>query len=555
MTEHTFNYQQLDIANEGGYIVAKPKLGEEDSVTQWNNGLKPADTFLHTDSYSTFQNDKIILLLGRRGTGKTAIIRMLDHEITTGQMKQYSLSCIVDSEDAFSELSTQIRSSPFFDFPSPDLINLLKNKWHFLFKIFIMQSLFDKNKHIAAKAKTQDLFVIKNYLQQEGLLDKGDALITTDPLLWFSNTIVEELIKIEYNHQKLGAVIAGLVKKSLTVEFKEAEKALKRILDKEIFPALIMLDSLERYDINDRITQNIIVSLLEAARGLYNNKSLKILAKVALPSEIKPYLILENADKYESMTIEIKWSYKNLLTMLAKRFYQNFEKNITHEELEKVGYKDGRNYIYEYIPDVVLTRGHIPIDTLIYVMRHTQKVPRQVIQLFNLIFTYADEVHDVSRIKESEIIRKGVHIRLDTLISGVFCIYNAIQPQLDSVLRSILTDMYSEFSHEELDKAIRDNKEIWKPLGLTKERIIELMLETGILGILVNNAENGEQEHSNIRICEGEFQYQLAKSRMNWSRRSTFVIHPMFYEEYRCYVDLNTFCYPRPEEEERIHYS
>lgn len=78
--------------NDNNYVISKENLtklsktyfpqnatnnyiGDSDAVYEWEKDKNLArHMFLHTDAYHEFLNDNSLILLGRTGTGKTAIM-------------------------------------------------------------------------------------------------------------------------------------------------------------------------------------------------------------------------------------------------------------------------------------------------------------------------------------------------------------------------------------------------------------------------------------------------------------------------------------------------
>jgi predicted Ser/Thr protein kinase len=66
------------------YSVPKHFFGQEDASAEWMDPKQSAALFFHTESYTEFKKRDCLYLFGRRGTGKTALIRMLDYESNNG---------------------------------------------------------------------------------------------------------------------------------------------------------------------------------------------------------------------------------------------------------------------------------------------------------------------------------------------------------------------------------------------------------------------------------------------------------------------------------------
>src|SRR5262245_25947645 len=74
-------------------------LGEEEAAAEWNESTRPARTFVRLETYGALQDPRSLYLFGRRGTGKTTYLRMLDYEVRSGRSRQYAVSRVLNSQD------------------------------------------------------------------------------------------------------------------------------------------------------------------------------------------------------------------------------------------------------------------------------------------------------------------------------------------------------------------------------------------------------------------------------------------------------------------------
>ena len=77
LNEHKDNLAQMTNV-DAVYCDPKLYLGSIDADKEWNDNVEAAQRkFLHTKSYHDFLSDDALILLGRTGTGKTAILRCI----------------------------------------------------------------------------------------------------------------------------------------------------------------------------------------------------------------------------------------------------------------------------------------------------------------------------------------------------------------------------------------------------------------------------------------------------------------------------------------------
>lgn len=207
-----------------------------------------------------------------------------------------------------------------------------------------------------------------------------------------------------------------------------------------------------------------------------------------------------------------------------------------------------RKFLYELLPKTVVTKNGFEMDTLTYIIRHTQKKPRQIIQLMNIVLSYAAKINGEtpSRISGSSIVN-GIHARLDILAKGSLDAYQQIYPNITKVVQKSFTNAKCYFGHSEFDKYIKESNSLWRQDQFTKYDIQALILGTGTVGVVKKkNSFKGKE------IWETAFEYQIKGTLEANNNVKEYAIHPMFYNFFECQVDRNIMIYPQPQEQEEI---
>lgn len=529
------------------YIAPKPFLGEEDAKNEWNDSKEPEITFLHTDIYNIFKKPENIYLFGRRGSGKTAIVRMLRYEIRHKLIDNYNFVWLIDQEETYNDLAINIRFSPLSSLPKKELIHVLKENWRWVIYISAMCSVCKEYSY----RNIPEISKILKFLQDSNLINEGKSFVK--PLKMLSDILQTALEEVEYNELKIALAIAKITKKLITPDFFEAKEALIKYLKKNDKRSLVIIDSVERYELNDKISEAVVTALIETALDFYeSNHNERIFVKAAFPSEIYPHLNPLNKEKTESKNLFIIWQYKHLVCLLAKRFhrYINTESSISYYSLDE--FLVAKDYLYKYLPASIKSAPNIPFDTLSYIISHTQKKPRQVILLFNIILTLAEEIGISPDKLTEEAIIKGIHARLDILCDGAVDIYNDIYPNANKFIHRTLLNIKTYFLAPELDKRLKEVQSIKKDSELSNEEIKQLFLEAGIIGI----AESPTDFNKEKFFMEGLFEYQI-KGKITLNNETKCVIHPMFFQQLQVNADMDVLIYPKPseiEEKETLKY-
>jgi hypothetical protein len=530
-------------------------LGDEDASVEWSRDEKPVNLFLHTETYNSFKEDHFLFLFGRRGTGKTAIIRMLQYEIRANLLKGYNYSWRINSEDAYSNLIDSLKNTIQNSDIDLSTIRDLTKKWIWLFYVSAMEAVILKHYQDVKHDKNYD--IILKYLKKQSLIiDDGNEEVKFHhtPIEKITSLLNECLSSVKNNYKEAAAisVLAQLIGHLYTCDFDKAKEALLKIISKNK-RCLILIDSIEQYYINNRTSQAITTALIKATYDAYIEASRTgLYIKVAFPSELYTYLSPQNKEKIESKNIFILWSYKDLVSLLAKRYnYMLFNANPNTGSYEDFKEEHPKEFLYQFIPGSVMARNGLNIDTLAYIIRHTQKKPRQVILLMNIIINYAmkKKGESIYSLSTGSIIN-GVHARLDILAKGALDAYEQIYPNVTLVIQKSLLNSKCYFNYSEFDKLIKESRGIRKEDCLTVNEVKSIFLGTGAVGII---CKKHFLKNLNRELWECSFEYQM-KDTIAVNNTIQFVVHPMFYSFFKCKVDRDIIIFPQPQENEEKEY-
>lgn len=514
----------------------KDIFGALDANVEWTNPKHSAATFFKSETYSDFILPSSLFLFGRRGTGKTSLLRMLDYETNFNNTTPYYHSAIIDSERNFHNLSIQFRDEVFEQLPRATFMYQVQQKWEWIIWVSAMVSI-NKTGHRSCDKITK-------YLDSEGLSDSSSSKNILQNL---ARKIEDSLNESDSPVTQTGRVLAQLIRKLFSPSFEEAKKELLNIINEIKKPLLVLVDSIEEYEIHDSVYEGITSALIQTAYEFYTKHRSSICVKVALPSEIYPRLKPFNKEKIENLNLFILWTHKDLLRFIAKRVSHTFDSNEMQNKLRDFDdYAKARIYLYSIIPDQVTCEQGIEFDTFAYILRHTQKKPRQVLQMMNVIHHTALEVNETFMSMDTSTINKGVHSHLDTIVAGSLEIYGQIFPHAAAIVERVAYEMPATFNYGELSEKLKETNSLRASAGLGKEDVLRLLLESGCLGILseeVHSLPNGTE------LKEAYFEYQI-KGILQHSNRSIFAIHPMMYQVSQIIVKTKEYIYPVPIEHE-----
>jgi hypothetical protein len=254
-----------------------------------------------------------------------------------------------------------------------------------------------------------------------------------------------------------------------------------------------------------------------------------------------------NPDHGLGKKLFIEWKYRDLIIMIAKRYYRYLVQwtglQMVERDLARYNdYETARAFLLENLPEKMISKTtDIEMDTMSFIIMHTHKKPRQVIYIFNILLTLAKQENTLS-MDNIEIIYKGTHMRLEELVRGTLNIYNNIYPFSESIIRASLFRCPNSFDDDFL--TWRVGREASGQTQYTVKDIKEMLIACGALGI----EEERKRLPNGKELVKAEFQYQVP-SLLFPSEGSRYVIHPMFYPSLKIFIDKDKLIYPLPAEQ------
>ncbi len=535
-----------------GNLYAEKIFGDADAKNEWNeNSEESSKMFIHTESYEKFKDESLLFLLGRRGTGKTAMIKMLDYEIKNHNIKSYSYSEIFSQDDSFYKLSTTLRSDLFTGLTKQELIYTLKEKWSWIIYSTAMVAVYKSE--ATNPALQNQLSKVENYLKKNDLLPSKLQIFQKGPFQKAIQTLENEIEAIDYQPAKIFKAIIKTTKALFSTEFEEALECLVDYLKNSNKRCVVLMDSKEVYEYKDKISDAVISSLMETVLDVYSRSfQTNIYSKVAFPSEMYPHFSPTNVGKTIGKTHFIMWRFKDIISFVAKRYHRLLEHSslLSNSEcesnMEKDCYEDAHDFIYCYLPPTIESYNEVVFDTIAYIVKHSQKKPRQIIQLFNIIFSLAKQNNIKFDALTETCIKEGVNIKLELLTSEVYDMYSKIFPDAGEIIRKTFKNTSNIFRLKDVHTLLKDSSQTLAKQSMDREDAERLFLESGLIGIVQNKSKI---KSSSKILVEALFEYQV-KDTLSINHKDELVLHPMFYQSLHILAEKNSFIYPKPAEDE-----
>lgn len=557
-------------------------LGEVDAWGEWKKDRDLArHMFLHTDAYTEFLKDSSLILLGRTGVGKTAILLSAEEHMKNGENCRENFSSVtnIDTTELLIYLSNCIELSTL----SPITISSEIKK---IINVFITTAIM-KDIVLNSSCKNQELKIIEKYLDDNGFIKHSN---------WknFISIFLDETENIDINNEKIETArdvtksITRIVEKFRSKGFGDAEEALGQYLSKN-GRAVVLIDSLNEYNVNNKDMVLIVKGLIEMCFHYYNNPDINILLKIALPSEIYNKVLTKLPSKEMGNTVVINWKYKELVILLALRIYAKYKAgslelfpfcekykdyDVFYADTNKEAYADSLDLISNFLPEVCPTTLTFPFLTLPYCIRHTLKKPREIIYMFNVIIDTLYKYKDVKYfVNHPEKIKETIHKTQERMIGSALSMYANTYESIYAACKLLVHNRYFVFQGKDISndikRAVYEANNVQNQLKTTADYIdngvqylldeVEfkrILLESGLVGKIANistinedNVKLGNNEKICILSANFDFNVSATAASYMFIDDDQYVFHPMCYENYLCLIDKNTLVYPIGDDE------
>lgn len=504
-------------------LEAKPSLGAiTSSLKPFGEVACEAEIELLRDHYSHYYFADVpfckttllpetYLIIGRRGTGKTALCEYFKFQNLVPD------TIAIDVYES-SVYQTIARMAMGVSATRETTIPLLKDIWEFIVWIAIFDNLKDRDQHIASAycQYTSSIF----YPTLSGILES--ALGDVDLARYGTSKILQ------------------LTNDNRYLRAQQTVKELAR--DQAI---IVAIDTLENVNVDDIGMMLTLSSLVDFAKSFnLENRNKNIYAKIFLMAEIFPLLRDEwilNLSKSIQKEVYMHWRPKDLMRLMCWRLYQYLNEKAMLPESTRVDWRSHKDVLskiwHQYFGKNILNLNGIYEDTFPYVLRHTQMRPRQLIMLCDEIASKAQEGEQFPIFTATDII-KGIEARTADLANEVLNSYNTVYPKVSKILDA-MAGMPIVFYGNELDRRAHSTASHWSPRRYSPADFRQLVAELGVVGRVRHIDEAS-------RVASADFEYFMP-DRLGLLSDDLCVIHPMFYKRLRIDTSQNYIVYPVPE--------
>jgi len=446
------------------------------------------------------------MIIGRRGAGKTAFLNSFHFD------DDYDVVVSLQSDDSFPKMVRTIEGK----LPHNVLAEEVSLLWTNLLWGAVFAELLQRHP-LEAYA---DLAKLTRYLEGIGV-ERGMSPYR------IMRTILRAIEALNDKFKVLIDTIEELAPDGVT--FGEARAVAGEFMERRGLKAIVLIDSLEQFPLDEPSMANALTGLLRAV-GRFSQPGQSCEIRCCLPSELYPRLVnlSSNPLKDFSRHIVLQWQAHELIHLAALRyacflslhFPTVYERDFKPIDLSS---RQGiRRFWQKVMPQKVHNDDGQEEDSFAYLMRHTQLLPRHLLLYFNAIAkrTLAGGGGGIS-FNEAAVV-EGVRATEHMIVEEIFNGYRQVYPQAQAVCRKLLPNLSLRFALGDFHRQFNQNRKSLEEIADYHDALAILM-EIGAVGVVTGASD---------RYIDGAFGYALP-NRLHYRAEDSFCVHPIFLREYR----------------------
>ncbi len=485
------------------YITKDEPFGPIDSVDIDSNDLNALKLLFeqHNWTYKNLRNRPSIII-GRRGAGKTYYLRSVFFD------KQYDFYTEIRTARVLGQMARVIQRMTK-DAVFPEMVSEL---WEMVLWISVFSEI-----QKSSLLSEDDLYVIGAYLES---INVHDSVGVDAVLLNLAATLDDEM-----NKNPSGEV-TEILRGYGRITFDNAKSVVIDGFERSKKTFVILMDSLDDFQLDMDSVARSLQGLLKLV-GSMNKPRDVVDVRFCLPAEIyhRFIKISSNPNKDFRRALKLQWTAGELVLIGAQRlmfylalYYQDFLKSIFPLDLTKR--TDALKLFQAVLPEKITNQAGFQEETMSYILRHTQLLPRHFLMLLNSIFKNPNGTQRLNPfpVGEDRIIN-GVRQVEEFMIGEIFVAFKPTYPTAEETCKRCLPELGHKFTMGDLHRVFtRHGKAVFESDNLFEFQ--RMLLEIGAVGRVIPGKEKDV-------YIKGNFEYTVSHE-LVLSQDDELCLHPLF---------------------------
>jgi hypothetical protein len=485
------------------YITKDEPFGPIDSVDIDSHDLNALKLLFEQHNW-TYKNlrSRPSIIIGRRGSGKTYYLRSVFFD------KQYDYYTEIRTARVLGQMARVIQRMTD-DAVFPETVSEL---WETALWISVFAEV-----RKSALLSEDALYVVGAYLDSVNVHNSDSV----DAVLLNLASMLDEAMNKNPN-----ARAVELLRGCDRITFDNAKSIVLEGFSKSKKTFVILLDSLDDFQLDMESVSRSLQGLLKLV-GSMNKPRDVVDVRFCLPAEIynRFLKISSNPNKDFRRALKLQWTASELVLIGAQRlmfylalYYQDFLKSIFPLDLTKR--TDALKIFQAVFPEKITNQSGFQEETMSYILRHTQLLPRHFLMLLNSIFKNPSGTQKLNPFPVSEDrILSGIRQVEEFMIGEIFVAFKPTYPTAEETCKRCLPELGHKFTMGDLHRVFtRHGKAVFESDSLFEFQ--RMLLEIGAVGRVIPGKEKDV-------YIKGNFEYTVAHQ-INLGQDDELCIHPLF---------------------------
>lgn len=506
-----------------GYLTTTLPLGPSDAAEIKDLEVAARLFDPHNDSFNTLLRRDLSVLIGRRGSGKTALLNsytyrpFLDKYFkphvnrAASDYRAYDLVIAIETYKHFDDMQKLVvRDANVF---RP--VEAIVEDWASVVTDYFFARLVAEE--LDAHRSTRAIEQLRLYLDQ----DEDDYKRYVREMVWGVKLL-----------DKLKRLVRGDASKYPTRLNREDALAFAvEHLTETKRRALIVFDSMDEYNISNDAFNRTLAALIRFISH-FNSRQEQVRIKLVLPSEIFPEINRASANPLKDLVNvdQLSWVPTELEQIAAHRFRLFLELYDSDYAIELSDLDLNKRHIVHsfwrrFFPVAHKNAYGVNEDPMTYVLRHTQLLPRQFLMILQQIIVKSCRATGGYREFKTAAISEAIDAMEPRIAAEILGAFSHIYPRAEELCKPVFANFPTVFTYEELeDKWRKKGRPVAKTLfpEFDTPQFAEMLVRMGIIGI-------GHVETE--RYYEGRFGYDSLDP-ANIGDGHELCLHPIFSKKF-----------------------
>jgi hypothetical protein len=288
---------------------------------------------------------------------------------------------------------------------------------------------------------------------------------------------------------------------------------------------VILMDSLDDFQLEIDSVSHSLQGLLKFV-GSMNKPSDVVDIRFCLPTELYRRIIKvsSNPNKDFRRSLKIQWKATELILIGAQRlkiYLELYHNDFLRKQvsLDPTKRSDALALFGVVLPKTIHNQSGFQEDTISYILRHTQLLPRHFLMLLNSIFkSRNNEKNSYSFPIPEERIVQGIREVEERIVSEIFVAFKLIHPAAEEACKRCLPELVHKFKIGDLHRVFtRHGKSVFD--GEMKD-FQRMLIEIGAMGRVIPGK-------STDQYIQGNFEYTV-EHELQISYDDELCLHPLF---------------------------